>query len=160
MRIIMLSALVALSACGEGERAATSGGCPPGVTIVDAWTKPARAGQPVSAAYVTICNGSGADDALVGVANVAEPVAGAIEVHTSEMTDGVMSMKQVKQIALPAGEKTTFEPGGAHIMLIGVESDIAKGAEPTLRLDFENAEPIHWAFEVRGETDKGEHAHH
>lgn len=168
MRIIVGTALLALMAC-SGERqndntdanvSAETAVCPPGVSVVDAWTRPARAGQPVSAAYVTLCNGGDAD-ALVGISSVGGPAASAIEMHLSAMSDGVMSMKQVERIDLPANARTTFEPGGAHIMLIGVEREIAAGAAPTFKLEFENAEPIHWAFKVRSEDDADDgHSHH
>ena len=167
MRIIGCAIILAAAACGDANQQADSetDACPPGVSVVDAWTKPARAGQPVSAAYLTVCNGGDTADALIGVSSVGEPVAASIETHLSEMTDGVMSMNQVGRIDLPAGERTRFEPGGAHIMLIGVEQDIANGAEPTFMLEFENAEPIHRAFEVRGEHDGNAdsddgHGHH
>ncbi len=159
MRHLFIIGLIAASACSGADQPAATSECPPGVTILDAWTKPARAGQPVSAAYVTICNGGDEDDALVAIGNGPTPVAGAIEIHESAMTDGVMSMKQITRAPLPAGQNVTFEPGGDHIMLIGVETDIAVGAAPTLRLEFENAEDIHWAFEVR-EQDESAHAHH
>ena len=165
MRIIGCAIILAATACGEPNQQAEDGtdACPPGVSVVDAWTKPARAGQPVSAAYLTICNGGNAPDALIGVSSVGEPVAASIETHLSEMSDGVMSMKQVERVELPANARTMFEPGGAHIMLIGVDQEIAVGAEPTLQLDFENAEPIHWAFKVRSEHGADEddgHGHH
>lgn len=157
MRIIICAALLAATACGErGQEAnadASAEACPPGVSVLDAWTKPARAGQPVSAAYMTLCNGGDSADALVGVAGVGDPAASSIEIHLSEMSDGVMSMKQVDRIALPSGAETAFEPGGAHVMLIGIEREIAAGAEPTFKLTFENADPIHWAFEVRDDED-------
>ena len=156
-------AILGAAACGAPENAdkgtAGENACPPGVTIVEGWTKPARGGQPVSAAYVTICNGGAEDDALVAIANGPAPVADAIEIHQSAMSDGVMSMNKAERIALPAGARTVFEPGGAHIMLIGVSADIARGAEPTLRLEFENAEDIHWAFDVR-EEDSAHQSHH
>ena len=164
MRYALILTFLAAAACGAPEeadqRAAATHACPPGVTVIDGWTKPARAGQPVSAAYVTICNGGEEDDALVAIANGPTPVAGALEIHLSTMADGVMSMKKAERIVLPAGGQTVFEPGGAHIMLIGVDADIAQGAEPTFRLEFENAEDIQWAFEVREEKDGAHEGHH
>lgn len=163
MRYVLIMAFLAAAACGDASENAREGNavknaCPPGVTIVDGWTTPARAGQPVSAAYVTICNGGATDDALIAIANGPEKTADAIEMHQSTMTDGVMSMKRAERIALPAGAQTAFEPGGAHIMLIGVARDITRSGEPTLQLEFENAEDIHWAFEVR--EDGGAHESH
>lgn len=160
MRIIGCAIIFAATACGGPNQQADSGtdACPPGVSVVDAWTKPARAGQPVSAAYLTICNGGDVPDALIAVSGVGDRVASSLETHLSEMSDGVMSMKQVERVDLPAGARTTFEPGGAHIMLIGIAQEIAAGAEPTFKLEFENAEPIHWAFEVRTEHGADEDA--
>ncbi len=158
MRHLLIAALLATASCGGPTEEKASAQCPPGITIIDAWTKSARAGQPVSAAYLTICNGTDTDDALVGIAGIGEKFADSVEIHQSTMTDGVMSMARVDRIPLPAGSKTSFAPGGAHLMLIGVTRDIAAGAEPSFRLDLEKAEEIHRAFEIRdGETDHDGH---
>ena len=54
----------------------------------------------------------------------------------------MMGMKQVQSIALPAGEEVRLEPGGYHIMLMGLESPIESGDQYLITLEFEKAGPL------------------
>lgn len=127
------------------------------VTVSDAWTPPARSGQPVSAAYLTICNGSQTDDALVAVEYSGVT---AVEIHLSEMNDGVMSMMKVPSLALPTGGVVSFQPGGKHLMLIGITRSIDETAPPEMRLIFEKADPVTVVFSVHKKEDNAEHGGH
>ena len=60
---------------------------------------------------------------------------------TSDM-DGqtkMMGMKQVSSIALPAGEEVKLEPGGYHIMLLGLRNPIESDDQYLITLEFEKA---------------------
>jgi copper(I)-binding protein len=152
-------AMLTLIGCGETQRETVSDCDGDGVAVSDAWTPPARAGQPVSAAFLTLCNASDADDALVGVSFAG---AGAVEIHLSSMEDGVMKMTPIDALSLPAGESVSLAPGGAHIMLIGVNEDINAEDPPSLKLQFENAPSVSISFEVRKKDDDtpGHSGHH
>lgn len=147
---LILSTTFVLSGCGSQEPAANAAsqcGDEDGIYVIEnSWTKPARGGQPVSAAYVTLCNGSAEDDAIV---SVAYDGAKAVEIHRSEMTNGVMEMKKLDQLDLPAGQKMQMEPGGTHLMLIGIEEAIEAGETISLRLEFENNAPTQIMLDVR-----------
>jgi copper(I)-binding protein len=54
----------------------------------------------------------------------------------------MMGMKQVPSIALPAGEEVKLEPGGYHIMIMGLKDPIEAGDEYQITLEFENAGEI------------------
>ena len=56
----------------------------------------------------------------------------AIEIHTTLMDDGVMRMRRLQSVAVPAGETVRFEPGGRHLMLFGVDT-----LEPELLVQLE-----------------------
>ena len=149
-----------LAACGGEpvDTAAHGAACTgDGITASDAWMRSARAGQPTSAAYLTLCNGGEADDRLIAARFEG---AGATELHMTMMNDENMaSMSPTEGIALAAGASVALEPGGAHIMLIGLADAIEAGDAPTLTLEFENAPPATIVFEVREEMS-GEHGHH
>lgn len=153
--------LALLSACGDGaeetpasQTTACSGG---GVWASDAWIRPSRAGQPTSAAYLTLCNGEETDDTLT---SVAFDGAGAVELHVTKMSDDNMaSMTPSQGIPLIAGENAVLAPGGAHIMLIGVNEALTPGDRRTLTLSFENAPDLVVEFEVREQDHEGG-AHH
>jgi hypothetical protein len=138
----------ALAAC-EAQRKGQSAGCPAdgdGIAVVDAWT-PEGAGT-VAAAYLTICNRSNTDDALIGVAS---PDAKAAELHaTSRDDEGVVRMEPLERLVLPAGAGVSLKPGETHVMLIGVEPD---AGSVELTLTFENGPPLTVELERRTRTD-------
>ncbi len=114
-------------------------GCGTGgeLTVSDAWARPAAAGGN-SAVYFVIEN-SGAEDALLG-ASVA--VADSAEMHRSVMDEGVMRMEMQPSVAVPGGGRVAFEPGGLHIMLIGLKEDLNPGDSLEVTLTFEKAGEI------------------
>ena len=106
------------------------------VEVRDAWARPAAQGGN-SAAYFVI-RSSAADELLSVASNVAE----AVEMHESKMSRDVMQMHQLASVPLGAGDDITFEPGGLHIMLIGLKQDLKAGDEIELSLRFKNHEDL------------------
>lgn len=164
-RLMMTAGAFLLFAAGCGgsnESAQSADICAgDGVQVKDAWVRAAHEGSPMSAAYMQLCNGAAAADALVSAAM--EGVE-AVEIHIMEMTeDGVMSMSPTSQIDLPVRELTALEPGGAHIMLIGLSAPIAVGDQPVLSLQFANAPSQEVTLDVRdgfsGEDSNNAHKH-
>ncbi|MEN8167933.1 MAG: copper chaperone PCu(A)C [Pseudomonadota bacterium] len=92
-------------------------------------------GQPNSASFMMLHNGDSQDHALVGAES---PVAKVVELHTHTMVDGMMRMRQVEKIELPAGKMTGLQPGGLHIMLIGLQQTLTPGEDIPLNLLFED----------------------
>jgi hypothetical protein len=88
------------------------------------------------AAYLTVRNGGDAADRLVGVAS---EVADRAELHSSVVQDGVMRMRPVDAVEVPAGGEAVLEPGGLHVMLIGLKAPLEEGDSFALRLVFEDA---------------------
>jgi copper(I)-binding protein len=68
----------------------------------------------------------------------ASPVAATVELHTHTNNNGVMEMRQVPQIDVPAKGRTELKPGGFHIMLIGLKQDMKAGEKAVLTLTFED----------------------
>ncbi len=52
---------------------------------------------------------------------------------------GGMQMRQVQSIAVPAGETIDLEPGGLHVMLLELASDLEEGDEFDVQLQFAEA---------------------
>lgn len=91
-------------------------------------------GQPNSAVFMQISNASDQDRALVGAAS---PAAEVTELHTHRMEDGMMKMRKVEQIDLPANSTLSLQPGGLHVMLIGLKQQLQPGDEVSLTLLFD-----------------------
>lgn len=72
-----------------------------------------------------------------GSAEIAELV----ETHEVVMVDKAMKMqKKEGGIVIAAGETLTLEPGGLHIMLMGLKKPILNGDKVTLTIDFDGYE--------------------
>ncbi len=145
--------LGACSGAGDGDANTIDGAnainCAGGDSIIvtDAWMRPARMGQPTSAAYVTICNGTDNEIALTGASFTG---ANATELHISKMSsDNMASMTHSTELIIAAGASMALEPGHAHIMLIGLNDAFAAGDAPHLTLEFKNVRPITTHMEVR-----------
>ena len=107
------------------------------LTVEDARARillPSRPG----AAWLTVRNGGGADRLL----GAESPAAERIEIHTHIHEDGVMKMRRVEAIDIPAGGEAALEPGGDHLMLFGLKAGLAPGDSFPLTLLFEKAGPV------------------
>ncbi|MGF1612163.1 MAG: copper chaperone PCu(A)C [Kiloniellales bacterium] len=104
------------------------------------------------AAYLTITNQGAEADRLVAVAT---PVARSAELHTHLMDDGVMKMRPVVAIEVAPGEPAVLQPGGLHIMLMGLSAPLQEGQSFPLTLTFEKAGTIEVEVEIEGATEMG-----
>lgn len=105
------------------------------VKIHDPYARAVPPGQPNSATFMVLENTSQTAHAVVAAKSDVSEV---VELHTHVMEDGMMKMRQIPQIEVPAGGKTTLEPGGLHVMLIGLKGDLKAGDNVALTLVFED----------------------
>ena len=104
------------------------------LTVEDAHARillPSRPG----AAWLTIRN-TGGEDRLIGAES---PAAERVEIHTHIREGGVMMMRRVEGIDLPAGGEAALEPGGDHLMLLGLKGELSPEDRFPLTLLFEKA---------------------
>ena len=94
---------------------------------------------------MTITNSGKAADALI---KVESPLAAKVEMHSSSMAGGMMSMKMEARVAVPAGGKTAFAPGGYHLMLIGLTKTTRAGDQIPATLTFASGARVKTAFVV------------
>ena len=93
--------------------------------------------MPSSAAYLSITNhGAMADRLLTAESNLARKT----ELHTMEVTNGVMKMRQIDGgINVPAGKTIQLAPGRFHVMLIGLKAPLNADENYQVTLVFEKA---------------------
>jgi copper(I)-binding protein len=94
----------------------------------------------MTGAFAEISNHTANDVTLVGGSS---PSAMMVEVHEVVMVGGEMKM-QAKDggIVIKAGETITLEPGGLHVMLMGLKAPLLGGETVSLTLDFDGADDI------------------
>ena len=110
-----------------------------GMVVEDAWSRERPDGAIVGGAFVTIHNKEGERDRLVAASS---PIADRVEIHTTVMQGGVMSMLRQEELIIPAGETVVMKPGGFHIMLMGLKENLEKGKKFPLTLNFARAGEI------------------
>ena len=93
--------------------------------------------MPSSAGYLSITNHGAMADRLLAVES---SLARKTELHTMDVTNGVMKMRQVDGgIAIPAGKTVQLAPGGFHVMLIGLKAPLNADEHYQVTLVFETA---------------------
>lgn len=116
------------------------------VTMSDAFLKGMLPGQAVGGGFVTIANGADADDRLVSAAS---PAADHVEIHEMKMENDVMKMRPLKDgVVVPAGGRVALEPGGLHMMFMGVKTPFRAGDTIPVTLTFEKAGSVEVQFPV------------
>ena len=117
------------------------------VRVSDVTVRSAPAGG-VSALFFDVENPTGAADTLVGARTGA---AEQVEVHrTTTGPDGLRGMEEVPGVAVPPGGAVAFEPGGLHVMLVGLRRDLADGDTVYVDLDFARGPSLTLPAPVRG----------
>ena len=112
----------------------------------------ARIGAPAgpnAALYLDI-EGYGVPDRLMGASSNA---AQRVDPHQTVMRDdGTVGMEKVTSLELPASGQLTLEPGGLHLMLVGVDR-LVVGEEVTITLTWETAGDTTFTAEVVKPSD-------
>lgn len=130
----LLAAALGLAACGGDDQDET------GVSVTGAWARASAMSQQNGAVYMTLKSAEG--DTLTGV-SVPASVARSAQLHESTAAGGamgsgggMMGMREVDRIDLPAGTAVALKPGGYHVMLLGLKRPIAAGDTIPVTLTF------------------------
>ena len=128
------------------------------VKVEHPWVRGAVPGQLTTGAFFDVTSPKDA-----AVVKVESPVAGVVEVHTSEMKGDMMTMRAVPSVALPAGKTVRFAPGGYHVMLMDLKRPVKNGEVVPVTLTVEypdkKRETVEIKAEVRGLGTSQQHQH-
>jgi copper(I)-binding protein len=118
------------------------------LVITQAWSRATPGGAPVAGGYLTIENrGSSPDRLLSGSTGAAKK----IEIHEMALDNGIMTMRPLEGgLFIEAGKTVKFEPGGPHLMFIGLAAPFREGEQVLVSLAFETAGQITVPFAVQG----------
>lgn len=109
------------------------------VSVEGAWTRATPPGAVNSATYAQLHN-SGAEERTVIAAST--KAANEVQLHTVIDEDGLMKMRQVTAISIPAGGMAELKPGGYHIMMLGIHDQLRDGESVDIELEFANGEKM------------------
>ena len=153
-RVLALTALICgLAGLARAEPMASAGA----IAVHDAWARASIGQIATSAVYMTLETSGDRGDRLVAAAT---PAAQSAELHTHIVEDGVAKMRPVAAIEVTPGEPTVLEPGGLHIMLVGLGEKLVEGDTLPLSLSFEDAGTIELDVPIRGMAGGMSHGGH
>lgn len=126
------------------------------------WVRGTVAGQKATGAFMELSSPAGTT--IVGASS---PVAGVTEIHEMKMDAGVMKMRAIPRLDVPAGKTVSLAPGGYHVMLMDLKQQLKKGDIVALTLQVEGKDgkvaPVEVKAEVRELTAStpaaGDHKH-
>lgn len=104
------------------------------VRIEGAWARATAPGQAVGAAYMTLTS---RDD--LTLIKVESPAAEFVEIHKMSMRNGIMEMRMLEELKLPAGQTVKLEPGGFHLMFIDLKKPLQDGTSVAFTLHLKDA---------------------
>ena len=148
--LLLLAAACAVTAFAQDAKIGA-------ISIDHPWARATPGAVKNSAAFMTFDN-KGVADKLIGVTgNVAKE----IQIHSMITEAGVMKMREIKSLDIPANGKAELKPGGFHIMLIGIPDGLKEGTKFPLKLTFEKAGEItvQVTAEKPGAHNHAEHKH-
>jgi len=138
MKGLILALAVSLTALLSGAAAAHEYEIG-SVKIVHPWARATAGGSLNGAVYMTLSVASSEPDRLLAVST---PAAKHAQLHKTIMDSGVMKMRPVDVVKIVPGSPTVMQPGGLHVMLMGLAAPLTEGDLLPLTLTFEHAGTI------------------
>lgn len=125
------------------------------VKVENAWVRATAPGQKVAGGFMSLT--ADADMTLVGGSS---PASKAFELHFMKMENGVMEMRQMQEITLPKGKTVNLEPGGLHVMFIGLKGPIKAGDQVPMQLMVRSKDGKEQKLDIKAQAMKTGGGHH
>jgi copper(I)-binding protein len=131
------------------------------INISDAWISEAPPTVSILAAYAKIQNSSDKEKILTAISS---PSFSMIELHLSNVDDGIAKMEKQDSLSIPANESIELSPGSYHLMLFTPEAPLKAGDTASLTFSFadgssKTVEAIVKKRDVMKQSHDHEHSH-
>ncbi len=131
MRVLLFVLLLSIAAPAFAD--AVKPDAPLNVKLEQPWARPGVKGGEL-AIYLILENHTGKDLVL---RDLSTPAAEMAMVHENISQGGVVKMRMIEDLKIPAGTSVDFTPKEKHIMLTGLAHDIRLGDRITLNFVFD-----------------------
>ena len=132
------------------------------VKVEDAWARATVQGQKATGAFMKITAPQ-----ATRLVSVVSPVAGVAEIHEMKMDNGVMQMRALPGLDLPANKSVELKPGSYHLMLMDLKAPLMKDSSVTMTLNFKDAKGVETKQQISVPVNTAmpagkmpDHAHH
>lgn len=123
---------------------------PAAVEANGAWIRIAPPGAMMLAGYLTLTNNG---DAVVELESVHSDAFGSVELHRTEIVDGVSRMRAVPNLSIAPGESVQLSPGGMHLMLMQPAAQL--GERVAIVFNWRDGSHLTVAFPLRHDAPDG-----
>jgi copper(I)-binding protein len=127
------------------------------IKVDHAYTRATVPGQQVAGGFMKIENKGTSGDQLLSASS---PAAGEVQLHEMAMEGNVMKMRQVRDIAVPAGGSVELKPGGLHLMFMNIKAPLSVGESVPVKLKFAKAGEVEVKMPVNAMGQAGGAAKH
>lgn len=124
--LLLLSSVVA---CWVVAAAALQGQTQ--MTAADAWVRATPSVSMTSAGFMVLHNPAGRDATIVSARSAAARV---VEIHETHDDNGIMRMRRLDRLTVPARGSVRLKPGSFHLMLVDLTAPLTAGASVTFTL--------------------------
>ncbi|MFM5337196.1 MULTISPECIES: copper chaperone PCu(A)C [Aeromonas] len=125
------------------------------VEAVDGYVRLLPPGTPNTAAFMVLKNDA---DQAVKLVAASSPAADRAELHTHLHENGVMKMRQVESIEIPAKGEVVLKPGSLHIMLFEIGT-LSEQTPMPLTLTLDDGQQLALSLPVKPIEPMGEMQH-
>ena len=134
------------------------------IQVEGAWSRATAPGQDSAMVDLRVTSKQAAS-----LVSISSPAANSVELHSMTHENGMMKMREVKSVELPAGKNVNLGESGYHLMLIGLKAPLKAGdsvpltlsikvADKTVKLDAKaEVKPL---TEAKAAPQEDEHMHH
>ena len=116
------------------------------LVVKNAWVRMPPPVSDSAAAYLELHNTS---EAAIHLTAVTTDVADMAMMHKSVQQGNIRKMQTSKHVLIPAQSSVIFEPGGSHIMLMGLHKSLHDGDEVYFKLHFSEGSTQSIILEVK-----------
>lgn len=150
LSLFAVAALIWTACGGDGavQPALTASASVTDVSVTDPWSRQPAIGQPNAAVYMVVSNPTATD---VTILNASSPVTDRVELHEAVRNDsGTVQMQRIGAgVVVPAGGGVSFEPGGAHVMMLDIDSATYPTDNVEVTLELDSGDTLTFNAEVR-----------
>jgi len=116
------------------------------LSVLDGWIRLTPPVAKNGAAYFVLYN---AGQEEITIVDVKTPLAETVAMHDAVIRKGMIRMKHLSMLTVPAGARVAFAPGGKHLMLINLTETLKAGKEFPVNFTLKNGETVSAVMVVR-----------
>jgi copper(I)-binding protein len=114
--------------------------------VVGGWLRSPPMPMPMMAGFARIDNPCAAEAIVTGARSDAFA---SVELHETQLVDGVSRMREVAELPVAAGGEAVLRPGGLHLMLMRPVSPLAAGDVARVEFTLADGRSVGADFKVR-----------